>query len=220
MTSIVIYGAGGHGREILEVIEAINAERQRFELLGFIDDGPMSSGAMVSGLPVLGGRDWLSRRPAPAVVVAIGHPGRRSAAADWLGAHGLVAPPIVHPMVYVSPTATLGEGVVVMRGSSVSVDVEIGPFANLNQMCIIGHDCRLGRCATLAGAVSLAGNVRIDEGAELGIGAMAIPGARVGAWATVGAGGVVVSDIPPNAVAVGVPAKVVRMREPGWQTLG
>jgi sugar O-acyltransferase (sialic acid O-acetyltransferase NeuD family) len=220
MSAIVMYGAGGHGREILDLLEAINAEREAYEILGFVDDLPERGGTMVAGLPVLGSREWLSRNPSVAVVLAIGAPEIRARKAAWLEENGFELPALVHPTASVSRTSVMGHGSILMRGSSVSVDVQVGAFANINQMCCVGHDCRLGRFATLGGGVVLAGNVAVDEGAQLGVGAVARPGVVVGAWSMVGAGAAVVSAIEPDSVSVGVPARVIRRREPGWHLRG
>jgi sugar O-acyltransferase (sialic acid O-acetyltransferase NeuD family) len=219
MTDIVVLGTGGHGRETLEVLEAINADGVRFEILGFLDDRREKPGLEVNGFPVLGDRSWLLQgsRVAPALAIGIGSPAARAVVAEWAARHFLRVPALVHPTAIVSRRSLLPDGVMLMSRSRISLDVRVGEFAHLNHGCNVSHDGVLGRFSTLAPGVLLAGNVAIGEGAEMGVGAVALPGARIGDWAMVGAGAVVVGSIPANAVAMGVPATVRRQREPGWQ---
>ncbi|MDB4914002.1 MAG: sugar O-acyltransferase, sialic acid O-acetyltransferase NeuD family [Gemmatimonadetes bacterium] len=217
MMDIVVLGTGGHGRETLEVLEAINAQESRFEILGFLDDR-LQPAEEVHGYPVLGDRFWLEFRSGStlALAIGVGSPAARARVAGWAAEHHVQVPALVHPAAIVSRRARLGEGVLVMSDSRISIDTEIGAFAHLNHGCSVSHDCVLGRFATLAPGVTLAGNVVLEEGAEMGVGAVAIPGARIGAWSMIGAGAVVTGSVLANVVAVGIPAAVRRQREVGW----
>lgn len=78
----------------------------------------------------------------------------------------------------------------------------------LNTSCSVDHDCIIGDFAHISPGAHLTGKVNIGGGAHIGAGVAVIPGCSVGSWAVVGVGAVVVEDIPPKVVAVGVPAKV------------
>jgi sugar O-acyltransferase (sialic acid O-acetyltransferase NeuD family) len=218
MIDIVVLGIGGHGRETLEVIEAINSASATFRIRGFLDDGPRPGSTTVHGLPVLGARDWLLsvHGERPALALGLGSPALRARAADWADRHRISVPSLVHPTALVSPRAALGRGCLVMASCRISIDVSVGAFAHLNYGTSVAHDCELAPFVTLAPAVSLAGGTRIGVGAELGVGAVTVPLAQIGEWSVVGAGAVVARPIPDNVVAAGVPATVRRTRAPGW----
>jgi sugar O-acyltransferase (sialic acid O-acetyltransferase NeuD family) len=217
MSSVVIFGAGGHGRETFETIEAIRQAGQPIEIVGFLDDDQSKHGTVVHGLPVLGGRGWLERRGGrPSVALGIGSPAGRAALAAWLVERACHIPRLVHPTAMLSKRARLGDGVMIMAGSLISIDVDVADFVHVNVGCTVSHDVCLGRFASLAPGVHLAGNVIVEEGAEIGVGAVAISGTRVGAWSIVGGGAVVTRAVSANAVSAGVPARLIRERPPGW----
>lgn len=220
MRDIVILGVGGHGRETLEVLEAMRDDAAALRVIGFLDDAAGHAERSVHGLPVLGDRQWMLRPEARHVAVALGlgAPAVRRAAAEWAKQHGIAVPPLRHPTSLVSRRVAIPDGVMLMSHARVSIDVQLGPFVHLNHASSVSHDCALGAFATLAPGAYLAGAVVLDEGAELGIGAVAIPGVHIGAWSVVGAGAVVTTAVPPNAIAAGVPATVRRVRETGWHT--
>jgi sugar O-acyltransferase (sialic acid O-acetyltransferase NeuD family) len=113
---------------------------------------------------------------------------------------------VVHPQSYVHSSVKLGEGSVVFAGAIIQPGAVIGAHAIINTGATVDHDCMVGDFVHLAPGVRLAGGVEIAEGAFLGIGAVVIPSRRVGEWAVIGAGGVVVKDITGGVTAVGVPA--------------
>ena len=118
-------------------------------------------------------------------------------------------PVLIHPAVPRFARVSLGEGTQVHAGTILTVDATIGAFVILNRHVDISHDCRIDDYATLAPSVSLAGNVHIRVGADLGIRSSCIPSVHVGEWSRIGAGAVVVRDIPAGETAIGVPARVL-----------
>lgn len=211
---IVVYGAGGHGRELASLIQALRAAGEGWELQGFLSDDPLDAGREVGGLPVLGGADWLRSHAGVSVGMGIGSPLARRQVVNRIDSLVKAFPPLVHPKATVFERAVVGRGVVIAAGALVSVDVELGEFAVLNILASASHDCRLGPFATLAPQVALAGNTVVGEGADMGTGVVCIPGVKVGAWSVVGAGAVVIRDVPDRCTAVGVPASVIRHHPP------
>lgn len=222
MKPIVVLGTGGHGRETLEVIEAMNAERPRHEILGFLDDRPAVHGTTVAGLSVLGGREWLLQQSSRGIALAVGlgNPAPRAGAVDWALRNGLAIPRLIHPTCHRSSRSAVADGVMLMAGARVSASVKVKAYAHVNVDCSLSHDCSLGPFATLGPGVHLAGGVTVEEGCHMGVGALAIPDVTVGAWSVIGAGAVVVRDVPPNSVVVGVPGRVTRTLDEGWQQHG
>jgi len=213
---LVIYGAGGHAREVADAVADVNADAERWELLGYLSDDATSHGVMLNGVPVLGGRAWLESHAGVDVLLAVGSPAARQGIVESVRPIGVSTPTLVHPAARVSRHARLGEGAAVLAQCMVMPNAEIGAFALLNRASHVSHDCRLGDYATLAPNVHLSGGCTVGEGCDVGVSAALVPLTSVGEWSIVGAGAVVVRELPANCTAVGVPARVVRTQAPGW----
>jgi sugar O-acyltransferase (sialic acid O-acetyltransferase NeuD family) len=214
MEDVVIVGAGGLGRECAEWIEDINEVSPRFHTVGFVDDNPAKQGTMVHDLPLLGPIDWLNGRR-ESIVVGVGNPAAKRKIVERLGRRNYVS--IVHPNAVIGRHVAIGEGFIACPGVIVTTDVRIGAFVALNFDLTVGHDATVGDFCTLAPGVHVSGYVRIGDGCDLGAGVAIVPGVEVGAWSIVGAGAAVTTNLPANCTAVGVPARVIKTREPGWQ---
>jgi acetyltransferase EpsM len=145
------------------------------------------------------------------LVVAVQGPGRRRICEAILAAGGEL-PPLVHPAAVVSPSATLGAGVILSAGAIVQQDARIGRFSVLNTACSIDHDNVVGESCSIAPGAHTAGGVTIGDEAFIGLGAVIIGRVTVGRRATVGAGAVVTRDVPDGATVVGNPARVLEKR--------
>jgi sugar O-acyltransferase (sialic acid O-acetyltransferase NeuD family) len=198
---IVVVGAGGHGKVVLATIEAAGGE-----VAGVLDDDAALWGTRILGHLVTGPIADASIPAGALVLVAAGaNRVRKAIAARLRGPFGTV----VHPSAVVHSSVALGAGTVVLAGAIIQPDTTLGGHVIVNTGASADHDCVLGDYVHIAPGVRLAGDVRLDEGVFMGVGSCAIPGARVGRWATIGAGGVVLDSIPPGVTAVGLPARVV-----------
>lgn len=218
MRRIVIIGAGGHARDVLDVFEACNARAPEFDVLGFVvEPAWFTPGAIVNGRPVLGPLEWLADHPDVELVCAVGDPALRrrlSLRAMALGARRFAS--VVHPAAAVARRVTVSEGCVVGAGVVMTSLVRLAPHSQVNIGCTLAHDVAVGEWATVAPGVRLSGNVTVEEGANVGTGATVIEKLTVGRWSVVGAGATVVRDVPANSTAVGVPARVTKQRADGW----
>jgi sugar O-acyltransferase (sialic acid O-acetyltransferase NeuD family) len=202
---ISILGASGHGKVVASCLIA-----GRKEVRGFFDDDSLKWGQIILGLPVLGSIATCEAMGEGPAVFGIGRNQTRQEIDRIRPAQRWV--PVIHPTTWVDPTVQIGEGTVVFAGVVVQPGAKIGRHCILNTGCSVDHDCILEDFVHLAPGVNLAGNVFIGEGAFLGIGAKAIPCARVGCWSQIGAGGVIVHDIPDCVLATGVPARIIKDR--------
>ena len=218
MEKIVILGAGGLAREVLDIFLACNAVKSQYDMLGFIDDNPAMHGKELNGYPVLGDFGWFETTDATSIrlISATGNPVTRSKMVQKAVSRGLEFCNVIHPTAVVTPFVTLGSGVVIAAGCVFTNQIKIGNHVYMNLDCTVGHDCIIEDYCNINPGVHISGNVHIKPGCDIGTGAAIVQGVTIGQWSIVGAGAVVVGDIPANVTAVGVPAKVIKMREEGW----
>jgi len=218
MQKVAILGAGGFGREVLDIFLACNRVSDQYEILGFIDDDRSLKGKELNGYPVLGDFEWFASvdRDSIRVICGIGSPSTRRKVVFKALQRGLQFCNVVHPSAVITPFVSLGTGVVIAAGCIFTNQIGLGDHVHVNLDCTIGHDCVIDDVCTLAPGVHVSGNVRIGVGCEVGTGAVILQDLTIGAWSVMGAGCVVTKDMPDNILAVGAPAKVIRTRLPGW----
>ena len=204
---IVLWGASPTGQGLV-VLDALLASGE-YDVAGFIDDNPHRIGALLHGVPVLGGRSELRALAASGLGLlfpAVGDNALRLKMLDEAREAGLSAAVVVHPAACVSPLAQIGEGAFIAAGAVIAPGAQIGAAAIVNTCASIDHNCVLERGSNVCPGAHLAGRVKLGEGAFVGTGASVIPDIIIGAWAVVGAGACVIADVPDGATVVGVPA--------------
>ncbi|RBY94985.1 hypothetical protein DQ244_03085 [Blastococcus sp. TBT05-19] len=207
---MVVIGAGGFGREVHDVIEAINDTAPRLECVGFLADGRADVELVEDrGVPFLGPVAGLADMPADVrYVIAIGNGAARRRIDGWATELGREAIPLVHPSAVLGRhRVVLGPGSIVCASAVVTTNVRLGRHVHLNLGVTVGHDAVLGDYVTANPNVSVSGNAVLEDEVTMGTGATVIEGRRIGARTTVGAGAAVVRDLPADVVAVGVPAR-------------
>lgn len=212
LKDIVLFGAGGLGREVLFQINEMNKKNPEFNVLGFVDDSSELQGKYVSGLPVLGDSEWLLNYGSElCVALCFGNASLRKKIYEKIKINeNLSFPNILADDLRCSESVEFGIGCIVCFSNVITVDVKIGNFTLINNSCTIGHDAETEDFVTLYPAVNVSGNVKIKTLSEIGVGSQIIQGITVGEDVTVGAGAVVVRDLPPHCTAVGVPAKPIK----------
>lgn len=209
MTELVIVGAGGHAREIADVVHACVDAGEDLALRGFVDDDAKTHGSRLCGVPVLGGLDWLQGHPNVEVIIGVGAPKTKQAIAQALADRPNRYRTLVHPRAELTRWVKLGEGVVITAGCVITNEIELGDHVHLNRLSTVGHDCRVGDFTHLAPGAVLSGNVKVGVGCDIGTNACVIQNVTIGEWTTVGAGAAVIRDLPDHVTAVGVPARVL-----------
>ncbi len=215
---IVFFGAGGFGREVLQVVRDINrSQPETWNPIGFIVDSEYNPPPTVQDLPVLGGVEWLRQNEDVYVVVCVGSPAqKRKIVKKIVSDFGNPFATLVHPRAWLGDNVRLGCGTVICAGSLITTDIQIGDHVHVNLGSTIGHDAELKDFVTLNPSVNISGNVTLQEGVEVGTGSVIIPHAHIGAWSIIGAGSTVVKPLSENITAVGSPARVIKIRPPGW----
>ena len=216
---VAIIGAGGLARQILDVIDACQDDGQDIEAAGFIDENADLWGTSINERPILGGLNWFEQEPwrqSVQVIIGIGSPDTRRRVAERVGAMQLPFCTVIHPSAVLSRHATIGEGVAILAGAVVESQVRLGCHVIVNKLCSIGHDTVIEDYCTLAPGALIAGNVHLGQGCDIGIGAATIQGLSLGEGVVIGGQAMVVRDVPADSTAVGVPAKIIKTRDPGW----
>ncbi len=195
--ALYVVGAGGTGRETLDVAMAAGVD-----VTAFVDE--RRAGSTVRGLPVVGS----DQAPAGAgYVIGIADAAARRRLAVLLDARGLVPATLVHPRAVIGPETVVGSGCIVMAGAHVSSSVRLGAHVQVQYNATVGHDAVLADYVSVYPGANVAGAVHLDEDVTIGSNAAVLQNLRVGRGTFVGAGAVVTSDAGEGLVLVGVPAR-------------
>lgn len=204
---VVVVGAGGFGREALDVLEAIGT----YDVLGVLDIDPSAENLdrlAERGTPYLGTEDdWIAAGGRAGYVIGVGEPAMRARVAEKFAGSGLAAATLIHPSAVIGSRVTLDEGVVVCGGVQVSTNVRLGRFVHLNANATIGHDSVLSDFVSINPAATISGAVTIGTRSLVGAGAVVLQNLEVGEDAVVGASACVVRNVPNGATVKGIPAR-------------
>lgn len=215
MKDLIIFGASGFGREVAWVVERLNKVNLTWNLLGFMDDADDIQGTEINGYKVLGKTSDVGNYPDAYYVVAVGASRTRERIVSNMKTvnPSIKFGTVIDPSVEMSELVTIGEGTIICAHTIITVNIEIGSHVIINLDCTIGHDAVLQDFVTLYPSVNVSGITNIGYAAELGTGMQIIQGKTVGDYSIVGAGAVVVKDIPEKCTAVGSPAKPIKFFE-------
>jgi len=201
-TKIFLYGASGHCKVIIGIIQS-NDET----IEAILDDNPREDN--IFNVPVISTKECRDLAGFK-VIISIGNNLTRKKIATNTQADYHTA---IHPNAIVSKYSTIGKGTVVMAGAIINPAAFIGAQCIINTGALIEHDCVINDFVHISPNASLAGNVTVAEGAHIGIGATVIQGIKIGKWVTIGAGAVILKDIPDFAVVVGNPGRIIKFKE-------
>jgi len=199
-SKIYIFGCSGHAKVIIDIL-LLNKEQ--IELI--LDDKPLSSELLE--IPVFDYYKVEFLNPDNQLIIAVGdNYMRKKLSKRWKGQYKTT----IHPKAVVSSHTLIGEGTVVMASAIINSGAYIGNHVIINSGSLVEHDCIINNYVHISPMAALAGSVFVDEGAQIGINATIRQGIKIGKWAIVGAGAVVVKDVPDYAVVVGNPASILR----------
>lgn len=204
---VIIIGAGGHGRVVLDALLA----GQEHRVIGLLDDREGLIGQKIRGVPVIGNiksidTDMYKADKDIGIVIGIGDNQCRTRIYSLVRDKGFNLINALHPAAVISPEIRLGRGIVALANSVINCGSIVEDNVIINTSASVDHDCHIGKHAHIAPGVHLAGNVSVGEGSFLGVGTVVIPGVNIGKWAIAAAGAVVIRDVPDNILVKGVPA--------------
>ena len=196
---MVLYGASGHCRVVIDIVEALG-----LPIDFIVDDNPDIKS-------LLGYEVRRNEGVYDDCIITIGQNRVRKRIFEHIKASHYIS--VIHPSAIVSPRAEIGNGVVVMQGAIIQSCAKIGDHCIVNTGATIGHDVKVGNFVHVASHATITGGVTIDEGTWIGAGAVVKQGVHIGSWTMIGAGSVVVDDIPDGVVAFGNKCVVKHLNE-------
>lgn len=209
---VVIIGAGGFGKEVLWALLESNKNSKKYDIMGFLDDDKNKHDKVISGKKVLGSTEWALKNKIKNIkyVIAIGNGKTRKKIVNRLRKKDDEFLTVIHPSTIVSDSAIIGNGTVVQAGTIITVDVKIGNHCRIDTNCTIAHDSRISDFVDLSPGVHINGTNKIQTGAFVGSAAITKENISIGKWSVIGAGTVLLADVPDLSLYVGVPGKLKR----------
>ena len=202
-----IWGAGGLGREVLELAKIINNKDKRWDGFVFIVDGAAVS--EVNGAKVIEYEDAKKKFDGLEVIIGIGEPAVREEKFNLLKNDGIATPSLIHPDVHIPDTTKIGEGTVIQYGCFISSNITIGDNVFVQPQCNIGHDDELADGCIISGFGNLGGYVSIGKYTYIGLSVAVKEHVNIGNYSIVGMGAIVYKDIPDEMIALGNPARPI-----------
>ena len=203
-TDVYVIGAGGHGQVVADALLSLGITPA-----GFLDDNEELIGKAVLGIPVVA-PVLKAKELKGKFVIAIGDNVTRKKIVEILHFSDEKYFTVIHPSVILGKNVKIGVGSMIIGGVVINTGTVIGKHTIINTSASIDHHDVIGDFVHIAPGTHTGGAVRIKEGAFLGVGISVIPGKTIGKWAIIGAGASVITDIPDNVTAVGVPARIIK----------
>ncbi len=194
-----IYGAGGHGKVVLDAMLTA-----KLDCAGFIDDRDINEWYDLSVFHLC----QLPTKTINFLHLAIGNNRTRELIASKLTNINYFT--VRHAAAVVSPSAQIGFGTLLAAQSVVAPDAQVGNHCIINHSAVVDHDCVVGNFSHIAPQSSLGGGVRIGNGVLVGAGAVILPGLVVEDYAIIGAGAVVTKNVSAGVTVVGNPAHLIK----------
>jgi len=206
MKNLIIIGARGFGREVFHLATQCKGYLSEFKVKGFLDDKADALDGLRGYPTIVGPAEAYAPESDDVFVCALGDAKFKRKYVELVLEKGGLFHTLIHPSAIISPNASFGQGAIILSNVFVSCEVRLGDFVTLQPFCAIGHDARIGAFAHLNAYAFMGGYAQLEEGVTLHTGAKVLPHKKVGAWATVGAGSVVLRNVKPGQTVFGVPA--------------
>lgn len=212
MQKLVIYGAGGFGREIACLINSINQVKKQWDLIGFIDDG-LSAGHSNSFGKVIGDLSTLNDYPEKiAVAISVATPEILKKLTEGLKNPNVWYPNLIAPDVkfHHQDSLSIGIGNILFFSCRISCNVKIGNFNLMNSLVSLGHDVNIGNRNVLNPAVRISGDCSVGNDNFFGIQSIILQGLNIGNNTRIGVSSVVMRNTKDDSLYFGNPAKKIK----------
>lgn len=221
MNKVLVIGASGHAKVIIDIIELQN----KYEIVGLIDSFK-EIGKTIYDYKVLGTEKDLPKlieaHNIHGGIIAIGDNWTRMNIYNEIAAHtsNFNFIKAIHPSAVIGKNVSIGPGTAIMAGVVVNSDAKIGKQCIVNTKSSVGHDTVLKDFSSVAPGVSIGGDVKLGKCSAISLGANVIERVKIGKHTVIGAGALVNKDIASNKIAYGIPAKETKKRNLHEKYLG
>ncbi|MDI1256573.1 MAG: acetyltransferase [Flavobacterium sp.] len=198
---LYIFGASGHGKVVRELVESNN-----HKVAAFFDDNPQKSYCGLT--PIFNTTDIINPSTNDAIIIAVGNNYSRKEISKRLYNYNFFTS--IHKSAFVSTSAKIGEGTVILVNAVINTDAQIGNHVIINSAAVVEHDCVIEDYVHISPGAILSGNIHVGKGTHIGSGATVIPGVKIGKWCTIGAGTIVLNDVPDGATLIGNPGRIIK----------
>lgn len=215
--NLAIYGAGGLGRELLELARQINETSPRWDKMLFVVDREYynSDNSIINGIEVITfetakiiySKDELE------LVIAQGEPIEREKLKRKIDSTGYNLTTLIHPNVYIPQSAKIGVGVIIQSNCFISCNTTIKDNALIQGSAILGHDASVGYNSVVSSLCLLAGGVTVGNETYLGVNTVIKEKLIIGSNTIIGMGSSVFRNIENNVIALGNPARIIKRNE-------
>lgn len=207
MKNLLIIGAGGCGREVLQWAKDINKISKQWNIKGFLDDNSNALEGLRCDVGVVGSTNSYVPQSDDQFVCCIGNSNTRKLIIDKMEEKGAEFVNIVHPTAIVADSAVLGKATILYPYSIISDNAELGNGCIINMHSTIAHDSVLGEYCTISAHCDVTGMCKLGDRVFMGSGARTVPSAKVGSDVFICAGSTVMSRVKDGMKVIGVPAK-------------
>lgn len=211
MKNLIIVGAGGFGRELLQWCKDIQKINKEWNILGFIDDNLEVLDGYECDYKVLGTIDGWHPENDQVFALAIAEPKIKEKIVSKLEARGATFISIIHPDARIGDFNKIGKGIVLYPNARITVNVTVGDFVTVLDNTSIGHDACIGDYTTISASCGINGHVQVGKYSYFGCNASTIPGIKIGEECHIGVGSMVVNNIKPGMHVFGNPAKRIAL---------
>lgn len=204
-----IYGSNGMGREVRELALLINSRNKIWDKIIFIDD--TKEIGSLKGCERLPFSEVIKKykKNVLRIAICVGEPSNKSKIYKKIHHHGYSLCTLIHPDAEISPSADIGKGVIIRKGTIVSSDSKIGTNVILQSNVIIGHDAKIGDHCQISSFSEVAGNCDVGNEVFIGLGSLIKEKISIGNDVIVSMGSVVMKDIASRDVVMGNPARII-----------
>lgn len=209
MKNLIIIGAGGCGREVLQWAKDVNEKENRWNIKGFIDDDLNALEGKKCGVAVISTIDGYPIEADDEFVCCIGNSRTRKMVVEKLKSKGAVFITLIHPNAVIADSCTLGEGVIVYPYALISDNAVIGDGCIINMHSSVAHDSVLGEYCTISAHCDITGMCTLGDRVFMGSTSHVVPGSKIGDDVYICAGSTVMTGVRAGKKVLGNPAKVI-----------
>ena len=206
---------GAKNPHTIKVVNRIQEVDKNFNFLGFVDNDKTKWGKKFYSYPIFGGMDKvkeLSEQGAYFCNLITRDSVTRHETTMALVKHGAKLANLIHPSIDLD-MVKIGLGNYFQEYVDLQAEVTIGDNTSIHIGSFIGHETTIGNSVFLAHGCNISGEVIVQDGAYLGTGVTVLPRLTVGKWSVIGAGSVIIEDVPPYSVVVGNPGRIIKNTE-------